>query len=148
MSDSAVSSSQLSWHWCFPTINVSNSVAYWALNAGGYAVAAIALIVLGNAVFRYFKPEQVNILASKLAGEVTFPVSQVVEQGFRFCYFSHVDSISYTWYLSKKKTTRYFFANTLREEIDSKTPVYRFISSFPNGYNFATAYVYQSNTNT
>ena len=38
-SDSAVSSSLLSWHWWFPTININNSIVKYAVNIGVYSLA-------------------------------------------------------------------------------------------------------------
>jgi hypothetical protein len=118
LSDSVVSSSRLSWHWWFPMISVSNSVAYWALNSVGYDV------------FRYFKPKQVIILEPELAGDVVLRYVQLPDKDYYFCYRNFDRTISYTWYFAKRVIERWFFADAVtQEELDREIPVYKFRNS-------------------
>jgi hypothetical protein len=142
LSDSAVSSSRLSWHWWFPMINVSNSVAYWALNSVGYVVALALAIVVGYDVFRYFKPIKVITPKPEPAGDITLTLDQIQNEGFKYCYIRDRSIISYTWYLAKRKVKRYFWADVEDKEIDSKIFVYQLHNDY---YGSDNVYVYQSN---
>ncbi|MCA6085657.1 hypothetical protein [Candidatus Endomicrobiellum agilis] len=124
LSDSDVSSSQLSWYWLFPTINVSNSVLYWTLNSVGYAVALALAIVVGYDVFRYFKPIKVITPKPEPAGDITLNFNQADYEDYEHCCICHRSDISYTWYLAKRKIKRYFWADIWNKKIDSKILVY------------------------
>jgi hypothetical protein len=106
--DSAVSSSWFSWYGYVPTINlVDNPVAYWALNAVVYAVIAVGCAV----VYRLVRPlEGEYIQDYYISGEdIDVLFEEVDSQGYRLCDVAQEDTISYTWYLFKKVTSRGFY---------------------------------------
>jgi hypothetical protein len=107
LSDSAVSSSWISWYGCIPTINVSNSVAYWALNSVGY----VAIAVFCAVVYRLVSPLEGEYIQDYYLSDenINVPFEEVGRQGYRICDVAQEDTISYTWYLFKKVTSRGFY---------------------------------------
>jgi hypothetical protein len=107
--------------------DTGSSVKEYAVNAV-LCVVALAVIVGGYAVYRFFNPKIEKIPAPKLAGTITSEqVEQLKQQqeqlGSRFsnyCWLYHKDSISYTWHLFKKKTERYYYGDMFRNEVDGK----------------------------
>ncbi|MCA6080363.1 MAG: hypothetical protein LE169_05725 [Endomicrobium sp.] len=142
-SDSAVSSSYLSWYGCVPTINVNNSVLYWTLNAVGYAVIAVFCVV----VYRLVSPlEGEYIQDYDLSDEdIDVPFEEVGRQGYRICDVAQEDTISYTWYLFKKVTSRGFYQDRETKEELKGIPI--LMNDNVNAYDneFECSHLYKPN---
>jgi hypothetical protein len=112
-SGNVASSAWFSRHWCFPTINVNNSVLYWALNAVGYAAIAVICAV----VYRLISPAEEYIQGYVESDkDVSISLKEVGELGYRICDVAYEDTISYTWYLFKKVTSRAFYTDSETKE--------------------------------
>jgi hypothetical protein len=112
-SGNVASSAWFSRHWCFPTINVNNSVLYWAFNAVGYAAIAVICAV----VYRLISPAEEYIQGYIESDEdVSISLEEVGELGYRICDVGQEDTISYTWYLFKKVTSRFFYTDADTKE--------------------------------
>jgi hypothetical protein len=103
LSDSVASSSLIFWHGYVPTINVSNLVLYWTLNAVVYALA-LAVICVGT--YRCFIPKIEDIyLVSETERLCTIHLaSGRIPQHYRLCYYGCVDSTSSILCFFKKVT--------------------------------------------
>ena len=111
-SDSAVSSSLFSWH--FPTININNSVAYWALSAVVYATIAVGCVAL----YRLVSPLEGGIIKDydDTSGYINVPFEEIHEQGYRIYEIAHENIISYTWYIFKKVALHVFYRDIETKE--------------------------------
>jgi hypothetical protein len=131
-SDSAASSSWISWHWGFPTININNSIIKYAVNICLYALAVYAVYYgVYKPLYRFadFSPISIDKL-------------QLVEgmpEGYKQCYLSPPKDCKKD-YLELDEG--HFFDRDTREFVE-EIPVQE------AGYNpntFFTAYYYKPNS--
>ncbi|MCA6079486.1 MAG: hypothetical protein LE169_01125 [Endomicrobium sp.] len=121
------------------TTDTGSSVVKYGL----WAFAFIALIVGCYDVFRYFKPERIEIPAPKIAGYVPSTFDQIDPKVYQFCYCRYNSDISYTWYFAKRKIKRYFWTDFIQmKKIDSKIPIYQLCNPLNHSYLF-NFYVYK-----
>ena len=100
-------------------VDTGSSVVKYAVNIGRCAVA-LAVIVGGYAVYRFFNPEIVDVKTTPAPvpksdslpssyKSVNLTRNQVIEQGYKICLWADEYIVSYDWRIFKRLTHLYFW---------------------------------------